>query len=117
MYISKDNFESGTWAKTLVHEYTHYAEGTREYDRLEKLLRSNRAFAKAVDTKMMSMGYGFDIAKLEAIEKKALSNEELTADEKSYYDTIRLKTRKVYASLLLFVVLFIFANKWDFTLL
>lgn len=31
IYIGADAFENDSWAEVLVHEYTHFAEGTKEY--------------------------------------------------------------------------------------
>ncbi len=32
IYIGADQFENGDWVKTLIHEYTHLEEGTKEYE-------------------------------------------------------------------------------------
>jgi len=89
VYMAKDTFTNGTWAKTLVHEYTHFAEGSREYERLVKLLSSNRAFTKTVSESLMEKGYGFDEAKLEAIREKRADGKELTKEEIAYYEVYR----------------------------
>ncbi len=38
LYIGADSFENGTWKKDLIHEYTHFAEGSAEYAKLAKFL-------------------------------------------------------------------------------
>lgn len=50
MYISADNFEDGTWIKTLVHEYTHLSEGTREYRKLVDYLISDKKLVADAET-------------------------------------------------------------------
>ena len=89
VYMAKNTFTNGTWAKTLVHEYTHFAEGSREYERLVKLLSSNRAFTKTVSESLMEKGYGFDSAKIESIAEKRADGKELTQDEIAYYEVYR----------------------------
>ncbi len=51
IYIAEDTLRDGTWAKKLVHEITHFAEGSREYNRLMKhLSKDSEVFAKALDS-------------------------------------------------------------------
>ena len=89
VYIGKDNFENGQWAKTLVHEYTHFAEGTPEYESLLRLLVRNSDFANKVDEAMSQMGYGFDYDKILDIEKKQVENKELTTEDEAYYNAYK----------------------------
>ena len=89
VYMAKDTFTNGTWAKTLVHEYTHFAEGSREYERLVKLLNSNSAFTKIVSESLMKKGYGFDNTTIEDIQSKRAEGKELTQDEIAYYEVYR----------------------------
>lgn len=89
VYIGKDNFENGQWAKTLVHEYTHFAEGTPEYESLLRILVRNGDFANKVDKAMSQMGYGFDYDRILEIEKKQAENKELTAEDKAYYEVYK----------------------------
>ena len=41
IYISADVLEDGTWGKTLVHELTHFTEGSRKYVEFMKYLMSD----------------------------------------------------------------------------
>ena len=64
IYISKDNLANGKWAGTLVHEYTHYAEGSKEYNDLVSFLVSDTALVEKTADKILEKGYGFDPEKL-----------------------------------------------------
>ena len=61
IYIGADTFESDTWAETLVHEYTHFAEGTKEYQELmDALTGDSKLVEKTLSDIFEKAGYGFD---------------------------------------------------------
>ncbi len=61
IYIGADTFESDTWAETLVHEYTHFAEGTKEYQELMDVLTGDsKLVEKTLSDIFEKAGYGFD---------------------------------------------------------
>ncbi len=81
IYIGADTFENGTWAESLVHEYTHFAEGSEEYNKLIRFLKGDEALHnKTVNELLQKGGYGFDADKTSDImgryEKKQTSEEE-----------------------------------------
>lgn len=57
IYIAADNFEDETWAKTLVHEYTHFAEGTAAYNNLVSFLSSDKDLNVAAIGEYIDRGY------------------------------------------------------------
>ena len=64
IYIGADTFENGTWAESLVHEYTHFAEGSEEYNKLVRFLKGDEALHnKTVNELLQKGGYGFDADK------------------------------------------------------
>lgn len=100
IYIGEDQFEKGTWAGTLVHEYTHLAEDSKAYAELVKFLISDsllvndgkggkvRLLEKASES-VLSKNYGFNTETLNEIQDKILNNQELTAEEKKYYNDFK----------------------------
>ncbi len=62
IYISAELIESGNWAPTLIHELTHFTEGSPEYNKFARfLLSSNPAAAayKASELTAEGNAYGF----------------------------------------------------------
>ena len=100
IYIGEDQFEKGTWAGTLVHEYTHLAEDSKAYAELVKFLTSDsllvndgkggkvRLLEKSSES-VLNKNYGFNAETLNEIQDKILNNQELTAEEKKYYNDFK----------------------------
>ncbi len=88
-YISSDMIENGTWAKTVVHEYTHFAEGTSEYEKLMKILHSDKTLYDGAIDSVLSKAYfsSEDIAKLEQIINKHNSSIDLNPGEQKLLRT------------------------------
>jgi len=90
IYISADNFESGKWAGTLVHEYTHFAEGTKEYNELVELLESDVDFSNRIsDVVLNKKAYGFDAEAIKEIRSKIESGVEVSKEERWAYEAYR----------------------------
>ena len=71
IYIGADTFESDTWAETLVHEYTHFAEGTKEYQELmDALTGDSKLVEKTLADIFEKAGYGFDKEKTQDLLKR-----------------------------------------------
>ena len=96
MYIGEDQFEKGTWAETLVHEYTHLSEGSEEYAKLVDFLSSDNVLVddgnggkvelwKKGQESVFDKNYGFDRATIQEIHDKIANDQELTADEQKYF--------------------------------
>ena len=85
IYMSKDALESGEWAKAVIHEYTHFAEGTKEYVKLFKYLTEDSANFTKSSLSVLSKNYGFDEKKLQNIAEKLEKSEELTEEERKYH--------------------------------
>ncbi len=92
IYMPADQLESGDWAGTLVHEFTHFEEGTKEYSEMMDYLQSDdilvddgkggRAILRDVAEKaVQGKDYGFDAEALRQIVDKADAGEQLTAEE------------------------------------
>lgn len=100
VYMGVDAFESDTWAGTLVHEYTHFSEGSQEYDKLFKYLVSDdiqiddgnggkvKLWQKAQES-VLAQNYGFTEDALQQIIKKAETGEMLTEQETRYYNAFK----------------------------
>ena len=85
IYISESTLENGDWAKTLVHEYTHFAEGTKEYANLYNILIGNkRNFLKS--TSLVLKNYNFNNEELNKISEKIKNNEKLSETEAKYFN-------------------------------
>ncbi len=100
MYIGADAFDNDTWAGTLVHEYTHFAEGSKEYGKLMDYLAEedihvsdgnggNKALWQKAQESVLGQPYGFTYDELSRIKNKIDSNEQLTAEEVKYYGNFR----------------------------
>ena len=61
IYLSADNLTDGTWAGTIVHEFTHFAEGTQDHAALVDLLLSDEALTKQAWNRLSNKDYGFDM--------------------------------------------------------
>lgn len=95
-YISESQLESGAWAETLVHEYTHFAEGSKEYGKLLGFLQSDDILVEGVEGKSIPLwqkaqeavirNYGFDQKRLESIVERVGKNETLSPEDMVYYN-------------------------------
>lgn len=96
MYIGEDQFEKGTWAETLVHEYTHLSEGSEEYAKLVDFLSSDNVLVddgnggkvelwKKGQESVFDKNYGFDRETIQEIHDKIANEQELTDDEQKYF--------------------------------
>ena len=92
IYMPADQLESGDWAGTLVHEFTHFEEGTKEYSEMMDYLQSDdilvddgkgssTVLRDVAEQAVQGKGYGFDTEALRAIVDKADAGEQLTAEE------------------------------------
>ena len=90
IYIGADTFENDTWAGTLVHEYTHFAEGTKEYAKLVHYLRENQELSAKAIKDVFGKGYGFTVEGIEKLYDKFEKGEKLSESE--------LQTLTVYES-------------------
>lgn len=98
MYIPADQLESDDWAGTLVHEFTHFEEGSREYADMVDFLQSDEILVdddkggkvklseKARST-VLAKGYGFTVEQLDAVLAKANTDAKLTAEESKIYES------------------------------
>ena len=90
IYIGADAFENDSWAEVLVHEYTHFAEGTKEYAKLVHYLRENQELSAKAIKDVFGKGYGFTVEEIEKLYDKFEKGEKLTESE--------LQTLTVYES-------------------
>ena len=90
IYIGADTFENDSWAEVLVHEYTHFAEGTKEYAKLVHYLRENQELSAKAVKDVFGKGYGFTVEEIEKLYDKFEKGEKLTERE--------LQTLTVYES-------------------
>ena len=86
IYIGADTFENDTWARALVHEYTHFAEGTKEYAKLVRYLRENQELSEKALKDVFGKGY-VSVEEIEKLYDKFEKGEELTADERQALTT------------------------------
>lgn len=92
MYIGADTLNSGEWAKTLIHEYTHFSEGTAEYQKLMNALTGDTKLTQKTLSELFDKsGYGFDKVKTEQILDKygRLVNSETPATDIDSREEIR----------------------------
>lgn len=95
-YISESQLEGGAWAETLVHEYTHFAEGSKEYGKLLGFLQSDDILVEVAEGKSIPLwqkaqeavirNYGFDQKRLESIVERVGKNESLSPEDMVYYN-------------------------------
>ncbi len=95
LYIGADSFENGTWEKDLIHEYTHFSEGSAEYAKLANFLvdedlivdtkNGKQALYKVAAESVLSKGYGFTAEEIGAIIDKKQAGKDLTAEEADKY--------------------------------
>lgn len=90
IYMTADTLESGTWAGTLVHEYTHFEEGTKEYNELVELLESDADLGERMSKVVLNKkAYGFDAEAIKEICAKVANGEELSQEERWAYEAYR----------------------------
>ncbi len=82
IYIGADAFENDTWAGTLVHEYTHFTEGSNEYTKLVKYLIENQELSAKALNDVFGKGYGFTVEDIETLYDKRENGEKLTESER-----------------------------------
>lgn len=83
IYIGADTFENDTWAGAIVHEYTHYAEGTKEYVKLVNYLQSDPKLLDKAFTSFVNRGYA-NADMIKTINEKQARGETLTEQETTY---------------------------------
>lgn len=97
MYIPADQLESDDWAGTLVHEFTHFEEGSREYAIMADFLQSDEILvdddkggkvklSEKARATVLAKGYGFTVEQLDAVLAKANTDAKLTAEESEIYE-------------------------------
>ena len=97
LYIGEDQFENGTWAETLVHEYTHLSEGSEEYAKLVDFLSSDNVLVddgnggkvelwKKGQESVFRKGY-VNSESIYEIHDKIANNQALTAEEQRQFKT------------------------------
>ena len=88
IYITRAALDSGKHLRTLVHEYTHFEEGTREYAKLIKFYASDKAaFEKAIRD-VIDSGYGITESDVLNIISKKTRGEKLTDEELTKKQTL-----------------------------
>lgn len=99
IYIGEDQFEKGTWAGTLVHEYTHLAEDSEEYAKMVDFLKSDDILVEVeidgevkriplwqkAQAAVLGKDYGFDENKIKVISEKVNAQMGLTPEEVKLY--------------------------------
>ena len=95
IYIPADQLESDDWAGTLVHEFTHFEEGTDEYNEMFRFLQSDEILVddgaggkvklwESARDAVLAKGYVSDVEQLDAVIGKA-NTEGVKALSKSEY--------------------------------
>lgn len=95
IYIPADQLESDDWAGTLVHEFTHFEEGTDEYNEMFRFLQSDEILVddgaggkvklwESARDAVLAKGYVADVDQLDAVIGKA-NTEGVEALSKSEY--------------------------------
>ena len=96
MYIPADQLEGDDWAGTLVHEFTHFEEGTEEYSEMVKFLQSDEltvddgaggkiTLADKAKKAVLEKNYGIDKKTLDALLDKPIG--EMTEDDLRIFGT------------------------------
>ena len=69
LYIAADTLENGTWAKKMVHEVTHFTEGSKGYNKMIRHLASDADLLEQIATRLTASqnGYGFTRTDLEGL--------------------------------------------------
>lgn len=80
IYIGADTLENGKWAGTIVHEYTHFAEGSKDYNRLINFIREDSQLFEMAAQTTARAGY-MSLQALDTIMGKIEAGNELTVDE------------------------------------
>lgn len=97
LYMPADQLESGDYAGTLVHEFTHFEEGSKAYDTMKDFLQSDEILVddgeggkvklwEAARTKVRAKGYVRDLKELDAIIEKEKKGIKLTKKEAKIFD-------------------------------
>ena len=111
IYIGEDQFENGTWAGTLVHEYTHLSEDSDEYRKFVDFVATNNFMVddgkggkielwKKGQESVLGKGYVDGEIISETLDKIA-NNEQLTAEEQKQFKTFMSEVRAHEAEYLL----------------
>ena len=106
IYMSADQLGSGDYAATLVHEFTHFEEGTKEYSKMLDFLSSDEIVVddgkggrtilrERAEAAVEAKGYGVTKEGAQVLLDKVNAGEELTSEEAK---TIRLYATEVAAN-------------------
>ena len=105
IYLGADRLSGADYAKTLVHEFTHFEEGTVEYSKMLDFLSSDditvddgkggsAVLHDRAEAAVKRKKYGIDLEGIRAAIKKEKAGEAITAEEA---DAIRLYVSEVTA--------------------
>jgi len=105
IYMPANKLESGDYAATLVHEFTHFEEGTKEYSKMLDFLSSDEVVVDdgkggstilrdRAEAAVLSKNYGVDLEGIRKALDKEKTGEEITAEEA---EAIRLYASEVTA--------------------
>ena len=88
--IDKAKLSDGTWADALVHEMTHFSEGSKSYSKLMTFLAKDTELVDNVLNQIAGegSGYGFTADTVKSFVEKSRSGEALTEDERNLRDEL-----------------------------
>lgn len=97
LYIGEDQFENGTWADTLIHEYTHLSEDSEAYAKFVDFVSSDDFMVedgnggkvelwKKGQESVFRKGY-VNSESIYEIHNKIANNQALTAEEQKQFKT------------------------------
>ena len=90
IYLDVATLENGSWAGTVVHELTHFEEGTKEYEKLVSYLtRDGKLLSEAGNSILGDKSYGFNVDKIKDISKRKKSGEKISKKDYKYYNSYR----------------------------
>jgi hypothetical protein len=105
IYLGADRLSGADYAKTLVHEFTHFEEGTKEYSKMLDFLSSDKVTVDdgkggytvlhdRAETAVAAKGYDIDLEGIRKALDKEKAGEAITAEEA---EAIRLYVSEVTA--------------------
>ncbi len=94
MYIGANQFKNDNWAKTLVHEFTHFKEGKAKYNKMQSFslsdeikLAAGRSLSALAEEAVFDKNYGFTREEIKEIfESGEKEYSSLTKDDRAVFN-------------------------------
>lgn len=88
LFVGKDQLGNGDWAKAVIHEVTHFTEGSKEYNELAQFLTSDSKTANRIAREVSNKAYGYTYDEIRSVLSKVKAGEKLSKRHGEIYTEV-----------------------------